>query len=1139
MKGLKEIPSVLIFLAGLLLFDSLPVYAQQWAKTYGGPASDEFFSIQQTADGGFIVAGNSDSFGAHPGNFWVLKLDPAGNVAWQKLYSGELLEYAYSVQQTADGGYIVAGWTQSFGAGNADFWVLKLDGSGNVVWQKTYGGASNEHAYAIQQTVDGGYIVTGWTFSFGAGRRDLWILKLDGSGNVVWQKTYGGTGDEWAESIQQTADGGFIVAGSTESFGAGNADFWVLKLDGSGNVVWQKTYGGTSHDFGYTIQQTADGGFIVAGSTESFGAGIVDFWALKLDGSGHIVWQKTYGGASDEYAYAIQQTADGGYIVAGYTGSFTFEDFLVLKLDSLGNLVWQKTYGVPGSDFAYSVQQIADGGYIVAGASGALGSGGRDSWVLRLNASGDIPGCSVIGTPGVTSQGTSATVVNTNISPTDTAVSGLNSSGTTTDTSAATTTVCEAACSLVVDTTQDVVNAGDSVNSLREAILCANATPGADTIHLPAGTYTLTIAGQNEDAGATGDLDITDDLTLTGANRSTTIIDANFLERAFDILHIPPASAPVVNISGITVMNGNAPYGAGIYNGGNLTLLDMVVRNNATVQNGDGGGLFNAGSAVITGVFFESNQADGRGGGIFNEGFQTLEVRKSRLSQNLANGGGGAIFNEDGTLTVTESILSSNSALNGNGGAIDNFGSGARATIIGSRLDNNSANNGSGGAIDNGSVEGAGMTIATTTIAANSALKGGGISNTGDLRMETSTLSENASRIDGGGVYNTGFLEVLNSTISGNASQTTDSGGGLYNTGFATLSFTTVTGNSGNPGGGILSAGGIGAIVLKASIVAGNTADNCAVISGGTITSSGYNLGGDASCDPFFTDPTDLRSRDPKLGVLANNGGPTQTHALNTGSPAIDVVPTANCTDAQGNPLTTDQRGEPRPYGPACDIGAFEVQQVQQFTLAITIAGTGNGGVMGTGISCTKSGGVVSGDCSEPFTAGTNVILNAGANTGSTFAGWSGDCTGTNTTTTVLMDANKTCTATFNLIPPPTLTITIGPNSPPQGTQYGKGQSNRPMLQFVMTASSGNAEAVRVTSVTLRASGTGNDQTGVIVVKVWLDANGNGQVDAGDTQLGSGTYNADNATLAITFTTAQVLPAGQSRTFLVTYDFAP
>ncbi|MHA2649381.1 MAG: hypothetical protein V2G45_07130, partial [bacterium JZ-2024 1] len=131
------------------------------------------------------------------------------------------------------------------------------------------------------------------------------------------------------------------------------------------------------------------------------------------------------------------------------------------------------------------------------------------------------------------------------------------------------------------------------------------------------------------------------------------------------------------------------------------------------------------------------------------------------------------------------------------------------------------------------------------------------------------------------------------------------------------------------------------------------------------------------------------------------------------------------------------------------------------------------------------------------------------------------------------------CTATFNLIPPPTLTITIGPNSPPQGTQYGKGQSNRPMLQFVMTASSGNAEAVRVTSVTLRASGTGNDQTGVIVVKVWLDANGNGQVDAGDTQLGSGTYNADNATLAITFTTAQVLPAGQSRTFLVTYDFAP
>jgi len=311
-----------------------------WAKTYGGPGWDEAHSIQQTTDGGYIVAGWI-AFGASYTDIWVLKLDPNGDVQWQKTYGGPNWDMAYSIQQTSDGGYIVAGMTQSFGAGYPDIWVLKLDPNGDVQWQKTYGGPYDDRTFSIQQTADGGYIVAGNTGSFApAGYIDIWVLKLDPNGNVQWQKTYGGPGAHWdmAYSIQQTSDGGYIVAGETASFGAGDYDLWVLKLDSNGNVQWQKTYGGPYWDIAYSIQQTADGGYIVAGWTASFGAGLSDLWVLKLDPNGDVQWQKTYGGPDWDFAYSIQQTTDGGYIVAGLTYSFGagFSDLWVLKLDANG-----------------------------------------------------------------------------------------------------------------------------------------------------------------------------------------------------------------------------------------------------------------------------------------------------------------------------------------------------------------------------------------------------------------------------------------------------------------------------------------------------------------------------------------------------------------------------------------------------------------------------------------------------------------------------------------------------------------------------------------------------------------------------------------------------------------------------------
>jgi hypothetical protein len=216
----------------------------------------------------------------------LLKLDASGRVAWQRTIGGKGYDVASSVSSAVDGGYIVAGGTDSYGRGAADAWVLKLDADGNILWQSAYGGDRDDRAASVQPTTDGGYVVAGDTRSFGAGGNDAWVLKLDGSGNVVWQRTYGGAGNEVAWSIAQIAGGGYVLAGSTDSFGAAGGDAWVLRLDASGNVVWQRTYGGASEDRAHSVRPTADGGYIVAGTTYSLGG--VHAWLLKLDADGSI-----------------------------------------------------------------------------------------------------------------------------------------------------------------------------------------------------------------------------------------------------------------------------------------------------------------------------------------------------------------------------------------------------------------------------------------------------------------------------------------------------------------------------------------------------------------------------------------------------------------------------------------------------------------------------------------------------------------------------------------------------------------------------------------------------------------------------------------------------------------------------------
>ncbi len=263
--------------------------------------------------------------------------NPMSATYFAKTYGGTMEDYAYSVQQTSDGGYIVAGYTASFGAGIINILLIKTDANGNIIWAKTYGGTYIEYASSVQQTSDGGYIVVGGTWSFGAGLDDIFLIKTDANGNIIWAKTYGGTNYDNAYSVQQTSDGGYIVAGQTSSFGAGG-DIILIKTDANGDVQWAKTYGGISVDRAYSVQQTSDGGYIVAGQTSSFGAGLDDIFLIKTDANGNIIWAKTYGGIYGDYASSVQQTSDGGYIVAGATGSFGVSDIFLIKTDEDGNI---------------------------------------------------------------------------------------------------------------------------------------------------------------------------------------------------------------------------------------------------------------------------------------------------------------------------------------------------------------------------------------------------------------------------------------------------------------------------------------------------------------------------------------------------------------------------------------------------------------------------------------------------------------------------------------------------------------------------------------------------------------------------------------------------------------------------------
>jgi hypothetical protein len=389
---------LLVFALGVLSMLHIPLEPADktpattiWSQTYGGIREEQAYSLIQTSDGGYAIAGRTSSFGSDYSCFWLVKVDSSGNLEWNKTYEGtgflDAMNIAYSVVEASDGGYAIAG-TAEPELYDHDFWLVKVDSSGNLEWNKTYGGPDVDVATSVVETSDGGYALAGDTMSSYGIRSDFWLVKVDSSGNLEWNKTYGGPDVDVATSVVETSDGGYALAGQTSSFGAGSFDFWLVKTDVSGNMQWDKTYGGIGLEQARSLIQTSDGGYALAGQTSSFGDGSDNFWLVKTDVSGNMQWDKTYGGTGEEKANSLIQTSDGGYALAGETRSsiVAMPDFWLVKVDSSGNLEWNKTYGGPDMDIAYSVVEASDGGYALAGYTDSFGAGSSDFWLVKTES---------------------------------------------------------------------------------------------------------------------------------------------------------------------------------------------------------------------------------------------------------------------------------------------------------------------------------------------------------------------------------------------------------------------------------------------------------------------------------------------------------------------------------------------------------------------------------------------------------------------------------------------------------------------------------------------------------------------------------------------------------------------------------
>jgi len=361
----------------------------QWMHNYGGTEEDAAWSVIQTTDGGFALAGSSGTRRFYKA--LLIKTNDQGTVQWIQTY---IFSHTMDIIQTADGGYVLAGtWNDEIEA-NSDAWLVKTNQFGEVEWIQIYDLMTKDKAESVIQTNDGGFVLGGYSAAYG-GYWNAWLLKFDASGNREWIKVYGGSSNDHLFAVIPTTDGGYAFIGDTMSSGEGLNDIWLVKTDAKGKLLWNQTYGGVGVDRAYSVIQLTNGGFIIFGTTSSYGAGEFDAWVLQTDAKGILQWNHTYGGTLHDNAYTGIQTTDGGFLLAGTTRAIGERredlDLLMVKLDTNGVLQWNQTYGGEQDDEAWSVIQTTDGGFALAGRTRSYEAIRWDAWLVKTDPIGVTP----------------------------------------------------------------------------------------------------------------------------------------------------------------------------------------------------------------------------------------------------------------------------------------------------------------------------------------------------------------------------------------------------------------------------------------------------------------------------------------------------------------------------------------------------------------------------------------------------------------------------------------------------------------------------------------------------------------------------------------------------------------------------
>jgi TolB-like protein len=382
-------------------------------KTFGGTNADWGNAALVLTDGRFMIAGSTSSVGAGNYDFYLIQLDANGDTLCTKTYGGAQNDICTALRQTSDGGYVMVGNSETVTAGGTDVCLVRTDSSGNLLWAKNYGGAEADEGFGVQQTTDGGFIVCGNTLSISSDlTSDIFLIKTDALGDTMWTREFTGIFDDFGYSVVQADDGGYLVTGTTNSFGPGVYDFCAVKTNANGLYQWSRTYGHFGLEYSYTMIKVTSGGYAIAGHTSSFGAGDVDVCLLRIDNGGNMLWAKTYGRDDSDVPNFLSETADGGFAIAGYTQDVSAgnTNFFVGRTDSSGNMLWSKSYGGSNNDEAYSVRETADGGYLMVGHSYSFGAGSVDLYIVKTDSIGNS-GCNqttpatVAGTAGLQTLG--------------------------------------------------------------------------------------------------------------------------------------------------------------------------------------------------------------------------------------------------------------------------------------------------------------------------------------------------------------------------------------------------------------------------------------------------------------------------------------------------------------------------------------------------------------------------------------------------------------------------------------------------------------------------------------------------------------------------------------------------------------